>query len=136
MLFCTMTLSRLLNKGMSNIYLKIIIEKKWGTRNFDFLSLKVRLQVSFWGTPTDTDITEFTNFLLQLKNQRPGSKTVCGFSNFFFFFHFERNYYVLKRKSPWFLLSKNISFNKNETELKIKTPTHSFKETNFVLKLI
>ena len=34
-----------LSKGMSNIYLKVIIEKKWHTQNFYFLSLKVRLTV-------------------------------------------------------------------------------------------
>ena len=34
----------------------------------------------------------------------------------FCFFHFERNYNVLKSNSPCFLLSKNINFNKNETE--------------------
>ena len=36
-------------------------------------------QVSFWEAPTHTDI-EFSNFLLQLKNQGSGSKTVRGFS--------------------------------------------------------
>ena len=34
----------------------------------------------FGGAPTPLDIIEFSNFLLQLKNQRSGSKTVCGFS--------------------------------------------------------
>ena len=32
--------NRLLIKGISNIHLKITIEKKWHTQNFDFLSLK------------------------------------------------------------------------------------------------
>ena len=30
----------LLSKEMSNIYLKVTIEKKWRTQNFDFKSLK------------------------------------------------------------------------------------------------
>ena len=30
----------LLSKGISNIYLKVTIEKKWRTQNFDFLNLK------------------------------------------------------------------------------------------------
>ena len=65
---------------MLNIYLKATIEKKWRTQNFDFLSLKkVHLQVSFWGASTHADIIKFSNFLLQLRNQRSGSKTVCGF---------------------------------------------------------
>ena len=34
----------------------------------------------FWGAPTHEDIIEFQKFLLQLKNQRSGSKAVCGFS--------------------------------------------------------
>ena len=34
----------------------------------------------FGGAPTHGDIIEFLKFLLQLKNQRSGSKTLCGFS--------------------------------------------------------
>ena len=50
-------------------------------QEFYFLRLKsICLQVSFWGAPTNADIIEFSDFLLQLKNQRSGSKTVCGFS--------------------------------------------------------
>ena len=33
-------INRLLSRGMSNIYLKITIEKKWHTQNFDFRNLK------------------------------------------------------------------------------------------------
>ena len=40
--------NRLLSKGMSNIYLKLTIEKKLRTQNFDFLSLKSSPLVSFW----------------------------------------------------------------------------------------
>ena len=54
----------------------------------------------------------------------------------FFDFYFERNYDVLKSKSPCFLLNKNISFNKNETKSKIENPTHSFRETYLALQLI
>ena len=42
-------------------------------------------------------------------------------------------YDVLKSKSPYNLLNKNINFDKNETESKIKNPTHSFRETNTVI---
>ena len=38
------------------------------------------------------------------------------------YFYFERNYEVLKLKSPCFLLNKNIMFNKNETESKMENP--------------
>ena len=34
-----------------------------------------------------------------------------------------------------FLLNKNISFNKNETESQIENPTHSLRETNLLLKI-
>ena len=53
----------------------------------------------------------------------------------FYYFNFERNYDVLKSKSPCILLNKNINFNKNETELKMENPTNSFRETNLVLQL-
>ena len=46
------------------------------------------------------------------------------------------NYDVLNSKSLGILLSKNMNFNKNETESKMKDPTHSFREVNFVLQLI
>ena len=48
-------------------------------------------------------------------------------------FHYsisERNYDVLNSKSPCILLSKNINFNKNETESKMENTTPSFRETN------
>ena len=54
----------------------------------------------------------------------------------FYYFNFERNYEVVKSKSPCILLHKNINFNKNETELKMQNRTHSFRETNLVLQLI
>ena len=44
---------------------------------------KFRLLISFWGTLTHSNIIEFSNFLLQLKNQRSESKTVCGFPSIF-----------------------------------------------------
>ena len=33
-----------------------------------------------WGAPIHADIIEFKSFLLQFKNQRSQSKTVCGIS--------------------------------------------------------
>ena len=52
-------LNRLLRKGMSNIYLKVIIEKGLGSQNFDFLSLKNLSPGQNWGAPTREDIIEF-----------------------------------------------------------------------------
>ena len=54
----------------------------------------------------------------------------------FYDFNFERNYAVLKSKSPCILLKKNINFNKSKTESKTENHTHSFRETNLVLQLI
>ena len=54
----------------------------------------------------------------------------------FYYFDFERNYDVLKSKSPCILLNKNINSNKNETESKMENPTHSFRETNPKLQFI
>ena len=48
---------------------------------------------------------------------------------FFYYFNFERNYDVLKSKSSFILLNKNINFNKNETESKMEYPAHSFRES-------
>ena len=70
----------LLNKGMSNIYVKVTIEKKCLLKTLILKVYKVRLQVSFWRAPSQEDIIEFLSLLLQLKNQRSRSKTVCGFS--------------------------------------------------------
>ena len=58
---------------MSNIYLKVTIDENCRSQNFNFLRLK-----NFLGT--HVDIIELKKFLLQLKNQRTGSKTVCDFS--------------------------------------------------------
>ena len=116
---------------MSNIYLRVTIEKKWRTQNFDFLSLKCLSPSLFCRASTHADIIKFPKFLLQLKNQRCGSKTVCCF-----FIFFERNYDVLKSKNPCFSLKENIKFNKNETEFKLENPTYSFREMNHVLLLV
>ena len=53
---------------MPNIYLKVTIEKKWHTKNSNFLSLKFDLEVYFLGALTHADI-EFSNILLHLKNR-------------------------------------------------------------------
>ena len=59
------------------------MEKKSPTQNFGFLSLKVSSPYQFLGSSTHADITEFSKFLLKLKNQKFSRKTVCGFSIIF-----------------------------------------------------
>ena len=51
----------------------------------------------------------------------------------FCYFNFERNYDVLKSKTPCILLNKNINYNKSETESKMENPT---PEMNLVLQII
>ena len=52
-------INKLLIKGMSNIYLKVTIEKNWRSQNFDFLGLKSLSPGQFWGAATHEDIIEF-----------------------------------------------------------------------------
>ena len=47
----------------------------------------------------------------------------------FYYFNFERNYDILKSKSPCILFNKNISFNKQGTVSKTENPPHIFRET-------
>ena len=48
-----------LSNRMSNICLKVTIEKNWRSRNFSFVSLKNLSPGQFWGPPTHADIIEF-----------------------------------------------------------------------------
>ena len=60
---------------MSNIYLKIDINKKLRTQNLDLARFSDSSEVA----PTHADNIEFSNFLLQLKNQRLGVKLCVAF---------------------------------------------------------
>ena len=51
-------INRLLSKEMSNIYLKVAIEKNGGPQNFNFLSLKNLLPGQLEGAPAHSDIIE------------------------------------------------------------------------------
>ena len=50
---------RLISKGVSHIYVKVTIEKRRRSQNFDFLNFFFFLQVSFWEAPIHTDIIKF-----------------------------------------------------------------------------
>ena len=52
-------INTLLSKGMSNIYLKLTIEKNWRSQNFDFVSLKKFSPGQFCGAPTHENVIEF-----------------------------------------------------------------------------
>ena len=110
---------------MSTIYLQVIVEKNWGNQDFDFLS--------FWGALTHTEVFQFSNFLLQLKIQRPGSKSGCGFSiilileGIMAFRYSQRDHTFCRTKT---------NFNKNETKSKMENPPYTFRKTNLVLQLM
>ena len=104
---------------MSNVYLKVTTEKKRRTRNFDFLSLKSLSSGHFLGSWNSRRYHSI--FKLLVCNLKIGGLIVKLYVAFCYFY-FERNYDVLKSKSPCFLLNKNINFNKMEN------PTHSFSE--------
>ena len=53
-------ISSLIGKRMSNIYLKVTIEKNWRSQSFNFLSVKNSSPGSFWRAPTShADIIAF-----------------------------------------------------------------------------
>ena len=64
------------------------------SQNFDFLVLKICIQVGFG----ELQLTQY-------------------------YFNFERSYDVLKSMGLCILLNKNINFNKNETKSKMENPT-------------
>ena len=68
-------INSLLSKGMPNIYL--ILSKTDVLKTSIFW---ISFTSHFWGAPAHSDIIEYSNFLLQLKNQRTMCKIVCGFS--------------------------------------------------------
>ena len=134
---------------MLTIYSKVTIEKKW--RNLDFKSFISRFvfgelqlaQISLYYQ------TSYCN--LKIRGLGPKLCVACLLLLFWKelwrfkvkesmlfvdYFYFDWNYDVLKSKSPYFLLNKNIRFHKNETELKMKNLTHSFTEINHVIQLV
>ena len=126
-------MNRLLNKGMSNIDLKVTI-KSLSLKNM--LILKSMSPSHFWGALTHTDIIVHANIRYQVLVATQKSEVWeqnCVW--LFYYINFERNYGVLKPKSPCILLNKIINFNKNETESKMENPIHGFRKKNLVLQL-
>ena len=121
---------RLVSKGMSNIYIKVAIEKKFS--KLRFCKSKKFVSTSVFGELQLTQISmNFKTSCCNIKIRGLGAKVCVSF----LFFNFERNCDVLKSKIPCFLLNKKINFNKNETESKMENPTDTRKE-NLVLQLI
>ena len=102
-----------LSKKLSNISLKVTIEKKWRNQKFDLLSLKNSSPGQFLG---DFQLTQmFLNSqssCCNLQIRVLGAKLCVAF----LLFQFWKK--VLNSKNPCFLLNQNIDFNTNETESK------------------
>ena len=99
-----------------------------------FLVWKVRLQVIFGGASVHAGIIEFSNFLMLLKSQRSGSKTVCRFSITFSLKGVMKFCWKGQRVCG-FCWSRIKTFVKMRRNQKCTT-THSFKEINHVLQLV
>ena len=118
---------------MWTIYLKVTIEKKWRTENFDFLSLRSSPTGHFLRSSNSRKCHWILKHLVaNLKSQVWEQDYVW----LFYCFYFQRNYDVLRSENPCLLLNKNINFNKNETESKMENFTHTFREMNLVLQLV
>ena len=76
----------LLSNGMSNTYLKVTIEKKGRTQNFDFSSLKSWFPGEFLGAPTNAGIIEcvMKTSYYNLKIRGLGTKLCVAFLLFLF----------------------------------------------------
>ena len=110
---------------MLNIHFQVTIQKKWQTQNLKkFKSLK---------SSSQTDIMYFQTSCCNLKKSEVGKHNYVWF---FYYFYFEKNYDVLKSKSLYFWLNKNIKFNKIEIESKIENPKHSFREISHKVQLV
>ena len=78
-------INRSLSKGLSNIYLKGSIEKKWRTQNFDFKSLKSSSKRSVFGKLQLTQkLLNFQTSCCNLKIRGLGAKLYVAFLLFLF----------------------------------------------------
>ena len=119
-------MNRLIGKEMSNIYCweKLTFSKLPFSKFKQLVTRSVFRELHF----TQISLNVKTS-CCNLKIRGLGAK-VCVW--LFYYFNFERNYNVLKPNSC-ILLNKNVNFNKKKTELKIRNPTDSCRETNLEL---
>ena len=96
---------------------------------------------SIFGELQLTKIFNFQTSCWNLKIRRMWAKLYVAFLFiylfiylFIFTFYFWKNFDVLNWKIPCFLLK--IKFNKNETELKMENPNHSFSGIKHVLQVV
>ena len=124
-------INRVISKRMSNIYLK-------ATQNVHFKVLKSSSELSGQFFETSNLRRYHWIFKLLVSTLKSEVLDCLGWNCVWvsYYSYFERNYDVLKSKSPCFLLNKNIKFNKNDTELIMENPIHNFRDINHVLQLL
>ena len=75
--------NKLISKGMTNIYLKVTVEKIWLSQNFDLLSLKHLSPGQFLVSSNFTQISlDFKTSCCSLKIKRLGAKLYVAFQLF------------------------------------------------------
>ena len=124
-------INRLLRKGMSNIYLKFTIEKKWRAQNFDFISLKSLSPGQFlWSFKSHRYHWIFKLFFSNLTIRGLEAKSYVACLLFLFWKELWRFLELML-----FVKQKYINFNKNETDL-MENYTYSLRCMNHVLQLL
>ena len=113
-------ISRLISKGMSNIYLNSSYWEK--LTNCDFWSLKYLSPGQFLASSISHRYYWTLIFLLQLKSQWSLSKCLC-----YFCIQFSKELLCFKVREFMLFFNKTVNFNKNETKLKVENPTCSFR---------
>ena len=126
-------INRSTSKELSNIYLKVINEKNWRSQNFGFLSSKKLSPGQFLKSSNSRSYHWVLKLLAATLKSEVWEQNCVWL---FYYFNLERNYDGLESNSPCILLTKYINFNKKETESKMESFTHGFKETNLVHQLI
>ena len=114
-------MNTLLNTEMSNIYLKVTIEKKWHTQNFDFIGSKSSSPGQFLESSNSRRYHWIFKLLVATW------KSDVQEQNCLWLFYSQRVYAFC-----W----KNLNFNENDTESKIEIPHTVLERWTFLLQLV
>ena len=90
---------------MSNIYLKVTIEKSWHSQTFEFPVLQNSSPDQFFGSWNSRRYHWILKILVTTKKLDVWEQNHVWL---FYYFNFERNYGILKVKSPCVLLKKTL----------------------------
>ena len=106
-------INRLLSKGISNMYLKVTLERKSCTQKFNFLKFTKFLIFSKFVCSSVFGELQFRQISLNFQLEWNLQLSEVREENcvwLFYYFYFERNYDVSKSKST----KKSTNFNKNK----------------------